>query len=364
MNNKAYFSNIRSEIISILKSAEEEVLIAMAWFTNRELLNEVIQCLQRGVKVSLILLDDIINHCDFGADFNLFIAEKNSNFYLYPPSLNFMHHKFCVVDGKVLVSGSYNWTNYAESRNLENIIVTDDSSLIEDYIKCFNKMKENLEQVDTFEIVSQTSIPDRDFCWRMYDIAHEVYAVSASEGKKYTSDFEKRLTKLDTPESIKSNINVKTNLASKSQENQSNVTVKDVNDFKYPVSRFNIGFKAKTLTDLAGKDRLKVMINKGQALPFTVTCDAKSAHSGEEESMISSCEFYYGETTDIDKCTKLGQTLTLDGLPKLDTGYVKFKILMTLDEFGKLSIKFVCTNTQKGVEGEQIMAEFVEYLNS
>lgn len=363
MNNKAFFSNIRSEIISILKSAEEEVLIAMAWFTNRELLNEVIQCLQRGVKVSLILLDDIINHCDFGADFNLFIAEKNSNFYLYPPSLNFMHHKFCVVDGKILVSGSYNWTNYAESRNLENIIVTDDSSLIEEYIKCFNKMKENLEQVDTFEIVSQTSIPDRDFCWRMHDIAHEVYAVSAAEGKNYTSDFEERLTKLDTPESIKSNINVKPNLTSKAQENQSNVIVRDINDFKYPVSRFNIGFKAN-LIDLEGKEGLKVMISKGQALPFSITCDAQSAHSGEVESMVSSCEFYYGETAEINNCSKLGETLKLEGLPKLETGAVKFKILMTLDEFGKLSIKFVCTNNQKGVEGEQKMAEFVEYLNS
>jgi phosphatidylserine/phosphatidylglycerophosphate/cardiolipin synthase-like enzyme len=86
MNNKAYFSNIRSEIISILKSAEEEVLIAMAWFTNRELLNEVIQCLQRGVKVSLILLDDIINHCDFGADLTFSLQRKTAIFI-------YIHHR-------------------------------------------------------------------------------------------------------------------------------------------------------------------------------------------------------------------------------------------------------------------------------
>jgi hypothetical protein len=77
---------------------------------------------------------------------------------------------------------------------------------------------------------------------------------------------------------------VKPNLTSKAQENQSNVIVRDVNDFKYPVSRFNIGFKAN-LIDLEGKEGLKVMISKGQALPFTITCDAQS---GEVESMVSS----------------------------------------------------------------------------
>ena len=90
MNNQAYFSDIRSVIISMLRQAETEVSVAMAWFTNRELLHELIQCLQRGVKVSLILLDDIINHCDFGADFNLFIVEKNSEFFLYPATIQLL----------------------------------------------------------------------------------------------------------------------------------------------------------------------------------------------------------------------------------------------------------------------------------
>ena len=38
MNNKAYFSNIRSEILSLLEHAEKEVLIAMAWFTSNAFL--------------------------------------------------------------------------------------------------------------------------------------------------------------------------------------------------------------------------------------------------------------------------------------------------------------------------------------
>ena len=212
MNNKAYFSNIRFEILSLLEHAEKEVLIAMAWFTNRELLNATIQCLRRGVKVKLVLLDDIINHCDFGADFNMFIAEKGSEFYLYPPSMKFMHHKFCIIDGETLITGSYNWTNYAESRNLENIVVTDDSSLIDGYMVCFNKMKKDLLQAKTFEIVSQTQIPNKVFVSRLADFAQEVYSMPGSELHIYRNHFEEKVAsaKVELPDSITSYTEVKT----------------------------------------------------------------------------------------------------------------------------------------------------------
>jgi phosphatidylserine/phosphatidylglycerophosphate/cardiolipin synthase-like enzyme len=34
-----------------------------------------------------------------------------------------MHHKFMVVDGGIVVTGSYNWSHAAEERNDENLIV-------------------------------------------------------------------------------------------------------------------------------------------------------------------------------------------------------------------------------------------------
>lgn len=363
MNNQAYFSDIRSVIISMLRQADTEVSVAMAWFTNRELLHELIQCLQRGVKVSLILLDDIINHCDFGADFNLFIVEKNSEFFLYPATMKFMHHKFCIIDNRVLITGSYNWTNYAENRNLENILITEDLSLIEKYSACFNKMKQELEAVDTFEIISQENIPTKEFYCRMADIAHEVYAVSKPEQQKFCNDFEARVSKIEAPESIKVHIPSSKEQEPIVKEDKNSTTITKVENFKYPVSHYNIGFKAN-LIDLGGKQGLKVMISKGQALPYTVTCEAKSANSGDFDSMESSCEFYYGETNEISQCTKLGDALTLKNLPKLKEGEAKFKIVMTLDENCKLSIKFVCTNTGNGIEGKHINDTFVEYLRS
>ena len=365
MNNKAYFSNIRSEILSLLEHAEKEVLIAMAWFTNRELLNATIQCLRRGVKVKLVLLDDIINHCDFGADFNLFIAEKGSEFYLYPPSMKFMHHKFCIIDGETLITGSYNWTNYAESRNLENIVVSDDSSLIDGYTVCFSKMKKDLQQAKTFEIVSQAQIPNKVFVSRLADFAQEVYSIPGSELHTYRKHFEEKVAsaKVELPDSIKSCTEVKASPKPPIQDTKESVVITSVENFRYAVSRYNIGFKAK-LIDQGGKEGLKVMIEKGRPLPYTITRDAKSANAGDYDSMSSSCEFYYGETTDLNTCTKFGETLTLNNLPRRKEGEVKFKIVISLDEKGGLSIKFVCTDTGNGVEGKHTNIDFIEYRHS
>ena len=35
-----------------------------------------------------------------------------------------MHHKFAVIDGAVLLNGSFNWTRAAVITNRENIVIT------------------------------------------------------------------------------------------------------------------------------------------------------------------------------------------------------------------------------------------------
>ncbi len=36
----------------------------------------------------------------------------------------FMHHKFAVLDGTLLLNGSFNWTKNASQNNNENIMIT------------------------------------------------------------------------------------------------------------------------------------------------------------------------------------------------------------------------------------------------
>ncbi len=41
----------------------------------------------------------------------------------FHPKASLLHHKVAIVNGETLVTGSYNWSNYAETKNLENLMI-------------------------------------------------------------------------------------------------------------------------------------------------------------------------------------------------------------------------------------------------
>lgn len=47
-----------------------------------------------------------------------------------------MHHKFAVIDGRLLVNGSFNWTRQAVLYNQENCVVTDNAQLVRRAVPC------------------------------------------------------------------------------------------------------------------------------------------------------------------------------------------------------------------------------------
>jgi phosphatidylserine/phosphatidylglycerophosphate/cardiolipin synthase-like enzyme len=44
-----------------------------------------------------------------------------------------LHNKFAVIDGRRILTGSFNWTNSAEDRNRENLLVLDCEELARRY---------------------------------------------------------------------------------------------------------------------------------------------------------------------------------------------------------------------------------------
>ncbi|XP_047221253.1 mitochondrial cardiolipin hydrolase isoform X3 [Girardinichthys multiradiatus] len=52
----------------------------------------------------------------------------------------YMHHKFAVVDGRLLITGSLNWTLTAVQSNFENILITEEAELVQPFIKEFHRL--------------------------------------------------------------------------------------------------------------------------------------------------------------------------------------------------------------------------------
>ena len=57
-----------------------------------------------------------------------------------------MHHKFVIVDGEILINGSFNWTRKAVFGNNENILITKENAIVSKYIQEFNKLWDKFDQ--------------------------------------------------------------------------------------------------------------------------------------------------------------------------------------------------------------------------
>ena len=127
---EVYFSlydNPQKEIIKNINQAEAFINIAMYIFTDREIALPLVKAHERGVKVRLYLDQDQV---DYKYSQSRFLVQKeiktriSTNNYI-------MHNKFAIIDNRILLTGSYNWTFSANNRNDENLMVIDDPELIE-----------------------------------------------------------------------------------------------------------------------------------------------------------------------------------------------------------------------------------------
>ncbi|NXJ80928.1 PLD6 hydrolase, partial [Trogon melanurus] len=54
----------------------------------------------------------------------------------------FMHHKFAIVDGRTLITGSLNWTTDAIQNNRENVLVAEDAEYVKPFLDEFERIWE------------------------------------------------------------------------------------------------------------------------------------------------------------------------------------------------------------------------------
>ncbi|KAJ7403981.1 Mitochondrial cardiolipin hydrolase [Willisornis vidua] len=54
----------------------------------------------------------------------------------------YMHHKFAIVDRRMLITGSLNWTSQAIQSNRENVLVVDDAECVKPFLEEFERMWE------------------------------------------------------------------------------------------------------------------------------------------------------------------------------------------------------------------------------
>lgn len=133
-----HFEQIQRSIIEQIKLAKFTIWVAVAWFTDSELFNHLVIKKKQGLNVQLIIIDDQINRdsgLKYEEEFETYRIKKTGTF-----EKNMMHSKFCVLDVKTVIHGSYNWTKAAKY-NKEAITITNSREVAEQFSTQFVKLK-------------------------------------------------------------------------------------------------------------------------------------------------------------------------------------------------------------------------------
>ena len=129
---QVYFSpkgGCTEAVVENLQKATNNILVQAYSFTSAPIAKALVDAHRRGVKVTVILdksqRTERYSEADFllHADIPTFIDAKHA----------IAHNKIMVIDGKTILTGSFNFTKAAEMNNSENLLVIQDTALAAKY---------------------------------------------------------------------------------------------------------------------------------------------------------------------------------------------------------------------------------------
>lgn len=139
--SEVYFSpngGARQRLVRAIEESRKTIDIAVYTFTAYELADALYAAKARGVHVRVLVDREMAETGGSGvrglrlngmAVRSLGVAEQS-----------LMHHKFAVFDERLVVTGSYNWTNSAEHANYENLVVLEEPALVTRFQQEFGRL--------------------------------------------------------------------------------------------------------------------------------------------------------------------------------------------------------------------------------
>ena len=126
-------------LVGVLNDANESVLVQAYSFTSAPITDALVHAHRRGVKVAVVLdkshraAKNSSTSILQGAGIPVWIDEKHA----------IAHNKVMVIDGRVVVTGSFNFSKAAEERNAENMLIITNRRLAGIYTSYWESHREH-----------------------------------------------------------------------------------------------------------------------------------------------------------------------------------------------------------------------------
>ena len=363
---EAHFENIRNLIIDNIRASKTEIKIAVAWFTQRQLYDAVLDALERGVKVSLIMMKDFINCGIYGLPLQSFV-DKGGLLHFVTSRGWTMHNKFCLFDNCMVISGSYNWTYSAETRNAENVIATDDDDVCSRFDDYFNRLWEESfaeETIPNVEISPEEVVQD-------YSFIQDELNVMAKEGidTRDTIDCLKKIkVRIDTevvkkPMPLLFSSKPVEQVAEKGGIAEAFIT----GNIYYEDKPLKLGESVllKTISIPLADGREWVIAKQGAILPTRYRKAELSNATDLRNDYNTMCVNIgkdIGTGITFEDCLDKTELLIIDNLPCLPRNKVRFLGRAIISKNGLLTFSVYCYNTKETKKAEIQLVEGEDFI--
>jgi phosphatidylserine/phosphatidylglycerophosphate/cardiolipin synthase-like enzyme len=130
----AFREDCETLCLRAIREAKREIYVAAYSFTRRTIVDALVQRAERGVRLH-IKLDAHQAKSRFSENAIAALDRAGIKYErIKMPAYRAMHNKFLVVDRKVVVTGSYNFTSAATEDNWENVVRVDSMSVATSYV--------------------------------------------------------------------------------------------------------------------------------------------------------------------------------------------------------------------------------------
>ena len=121
--------------LQYVRSARQTIDSAIYTISDDRISRSLMTLHEQGIRVRLMTEKDTMG--DAGSDVQ---ALANAGCEVrYDDSASLMHHKFLIVDNRLLLNGSFNFTRSATEGNQENVVITTNASLVQQFAQHFEQ---------------------------------------------------------------------------------------------------------------------------------------------------------------------------------------------------------------------------------
>ena len=132
-------SGCSARIVEEIDQAKNTIYVQAYGFSSKKIADGLIAAHERGVKVSVILDRSNIVQRSYSKLENLKEAGIEVKMDIVP---GIAHNKVMIIDEKKVITGSFNFTDAADKRNSENVIIIEDAETVKQYMNnWYNRKK-------------------------------------------------------------------------------------------------------------------------------------------------------------------------------------------------------------------------------